>query len=86
MLITAPRRRAPLDLSQRGGDGLPSRRPGKVGESVRGDVRGRPAIGDHHDHRLGEAVLVDVSAGQHQGVLQVGVLDPIPIVVDQRSR
>jgi hypothetical protein len=76
---------APLDLSQRGGDGFPSRGPGEVGESIRGDVRRRLTIGDHHDHRFGVPVFVDVSSGQHQGVLQVRALDPIPVVVDQCS-
>ena len=57
----------------------------KSANPSRGEVRGRLAVGDHQDDRLGVAVLVEVPPGEHQPVLQVGALHAVPVVVDQRA-
>ena len=47
-------------------------------------MRGGLAVGDHEDHRLGGAVLVEEAAREHQPVLQVGALHAVPVVLDER--
>ena len=69
----------PVDLGEGGPQRLRRRRPVEDGLAVARQVRGRLAVGDHQDDRLGVGVPSQVPAGQHQRVLQVGALHHVAV-------